>query len=162
MPSYCLLEHCKRPFAVSFEVVRPRTGLAGLVAGVEERAAVDREAAAADAGREAVAERVERGYSPIQIVAPAAGEAFPVTARGTAMRGKRLERRTDPVEWDPGCAAGLDERDPTEHRPLVAALVSARAVRRDQPLGFVKAERRGGAAAAGGELADRQLACHLT
>ena len=76
---------------------------------------------------------------------------------GVRSGGKRLERGADPLERDAGGAAGLDERDPPEGRALVPALVSARPSRGDQSLALVEAERRGGDAAAGGELADRQL-----
>jgi hypothetical protein len=51
----------RRAPTVSLEVVRTRADLAGLVVGVEQSAGVDREAAAADAGREPAAERLEGG-----------------------------------------------------------------------------------------------------
>ena len=57
--------------AGSFEVVRARTGSGRLVARVEELAGVDREAAAADAGREPVAERFEGGDAAVEVLAPA-------------------------------------------------------------------------------------------
>ena len=105
---------------------------------------------------------MQGGDLPVEIVAPAAGEPLPVAARGRAVSGKRLECSADPFERDPGGAAGLDQRDPTKDGAVVAALVSARTARGDQPLCLLEAERRRGNAAAGGELADRQLSGHLT
>jgi hypothetical protein len=137
--------------------VRTGADLAGLVVGVEQSAGVDREAAAAYAGREPVAERLQGGDLAVEVVAPATGEPLPVAARGSAVGGKRLERGADSLECDPGGAAGLDEGDPPKDRALVPALVSARSARGDQPLGLVEAERRGGDGAAGREFADRQL-----
>src|SRR5919199_5393736 len=113
----------RRAPAVSLEVVRARADCSGLVVRVEERAAVNREAAAADAGGEAVAKRLQRGDSLVEVVAPAAGESLPVAARRSPLCGKRLECCSDLFQGDPGGTAGLDERDPAKGRALVAALV---------------------------------------
>lgn len=69
-----------------------RTGadLAGLVVGVEQSAGVDREAAAADAGREPVAERLQGGDLAVEVVAPATGEPLPVAARGSATSSRAI------------------------------------------------------------------------
>src|SRR6266516_3486988 len=60
----------RRPHAVSFEVVRAPAELGGLVVRVEERAAVDREAAAAYASGQSVPDRLQRGDPPVEVFAP--------------------------------------------------------------------------------------------
>ncbi len=62
---------------------------------------------------------------------------------GVRFARQGLEGETDAIQWDAGSAAGLNERDPPENGALVAALVSARALRTDQPLGLVETECRG-------------------
>jgi len=50
--------------------VRTGSELSGFVVGVEERARVDRQATAADAGRKPVADCLQRRDLEIQILAP--------------------------------------------------------------------------------------------
>src|SRR5436189_3706451 len=104
----------------------------GLVVRVEQRAFVDREAAAADAGREPAAQRLEGGDLPVEVVAPSAGEPFPVSSRWRAAGGQAVERGSDPLQADPRGPAGLDQRDPAQDGAVVATLVAARSARRDQ------------------------------
>jgi len=100
--------------AVAFEVVGAGSEFRCFVVGVEECAAVDREAAAADAGGESVADCLEGGDAVVEVVAPGAGEAFPVAARRWVVGGERFECGADLLQGDPGGAAGLDERDSAE------------------------------------------------
>src|SRR6266498_32427 len=75
--------------AVAPEVVGAGAECGGFVVGVEESAAVDREAAAADTGGEAVAEGLQSGDAAIDVGAPVAREAVPVAAGRRAARGER-------------------------------------------------------------------------
>src|SRR5919197_228205 len=134
----------------------------GLVVGVEQRALVDRQAAAADARGEPVAHCLEGPDPAVEVLAPAAGEPFPVAARRGARGGERVERGPDPLERDPGGAAGLDQRDPAQDGTAVAPLVAVGSACREQALSLVEPERGRSNAAPGGELADRQLCTHLT
>src|SRR5919197_1601124 len=63
----CTLARARLP-----EVMRTRSEAGRLVVGVEQRATVDREAAATDAGREPAAQRLERLDPAIEVSAPAA------------------------------------------------------------------------------------------
>src|SRR5579862_6959735 len=64
------------------EIVRAAAEGTRLVAGVEELARLEREAAAADAGRQPVVQRLE-GLDPlVEPPAPAPREALPVSLRG--------------------------------------------------------------------------------
>src|SRR6266536_143987 len=86
-----------RASAVEVEVVGAGAERRGLVLGVEEGAAVDREAAAADTGRKPFAEGLERGDPAVDVGAPGTGEAFPVAARRCARGRQSLERFPDLV-----------------------------------------------------------------
>jgi len=142
--------------------VRAGPARSGLVVGVEQFAGVDREAAAADAGREPAAKSLQRFDLAVELVAPASGEPFPVAARGRAAGRQRLDRGTDSLERDPGGAAGLDQRDAPQDRAFITALIAARATRGDQPLRLLEAQRRRRDAAARRHFTDRQLGRHLT
>jgi len=120
--------------------VRARPAAGSLVVGIEQGAAVDREAAAADAGRQAGAQRLERRDPLLQILAPAAREPLPVAPGGRAVRRQRRERLADLCERDAGGPAGLDQRDPAEHRAVVPALVAVGATGRNEALLLVEAE----------------------
>jgi hypothetical protein len=141
--------------------VRTGTGLPRLVVGIEQLAGVDRQTAAADAGREPVADRLERRDAVVNVLAPALGQPLPVAAVRGPVRRQGGKGRADPVERYTRRAAGLDQRDPPQHGSLVAALVPGRSLRDDQPFTFVETERRRCHAAAGCNLADRQLSGHL-
>jgi hypothetical protein len=129
-----------RHAAVSLEIARARTVPGRLVVGIEELAGVDREAAAADAGREPVAERLESGDALVDVVTPAAGQPLPVAAGRGAVRGKGRKSCTDPSEGNSRRAARLDQRDPPKDGPLVSALVSSCSARDDQAFLLVEAE----------------------
>src|SRR6266576_2648700 len=137
-----------------------RTSLARLVIRVEQLAGVDREATAADAGREPAAKRLERGNATVDVLAPAAGQPLPIAAVRGSVRRKRRKGCTNPFEGNPRGAPSLDQRDPPKDGPLVSALVSSRAARNDQAFFLVEAESRGSNPAAGSDFTDRQLIGH--
>src|SRR5436190_13339136 len=126
--------------AVPFEVLGTRASLARLVVRVQQLAGVDREATAADAGREPGAKRLERRNAAVDVFAPAAGQPLPVAAGRGPVHRKRRKGCTNPFEGNPRGAPSLDQRDPPKHCPLVAALVSRRAARNDQAFFLVEAE----------------------
>src|SRR2546429_3461029 len=145
----------------STQIVRAAAEGCGLVAGVEEAAGLQREAAAADARRQSRANRIEGRDPLVELRGPAARQPLPVAFRRLRVR-ERVERRADPLERDARGLAGLHERDAPQRHTWVAALVPVGAPRGDQPLALVEAQRRLRDAAARGELADRQFTRHLT
>src|SRR6266581_7956709 len=151
-----------RSRAVLPQVMGARTALSGFVVWIQQVALVDREAAAADACRQAVAEGFQSLDAGVEVVAPLVREAFPVLpGRGTARREPR-ERGVDLGEGESSGAAGLDERDPPEHGSVVAALVAVGARGLDQALALVEPQSRRRDSAARRDLADRELTSHLT
>src|SRR5437763_10054159 len=62
----------------STEIVRASADRTGLVLGIEQRARAQRETAAADARREAAADRLERRDALVELAPPAAREPLPV------------------------------------------------------------------------------------
>jgi hypothetical protein len=134
----------------------------GFVVRIEQLAPVDREAAAADARRQAVSEGLQRLDSPVEVLSPGVREAFPILAARRSAPLEAVERLADLGERDAGSPAGLDEGDPTQDGSVVAALVSVGAGRFDQPFAFVEPKRLRRDAAARGDLADGELGCHLT
>jgi len=126
--------------AVPLEVVRTRTAFSRLVVGVQKLAGVDRKATAADASREPVAERLQRRNSAVNVLAPAARQTLPVAAGRGAVRRKGHKGCTNPFEGNSRGAAGLNQRDPPKHGPLVSALVPRRSARDDQAFLLVEAE----------------------
>src|SRR2546430_8924788 len=118
---------CLGSRAVGSEVVGAGAADSGFVVRVQQIALVDREAAAADAGREAVAEGEEIRDAAVEVVAPFVREAFPVLAARGAPRRQAVERVLDLGQLDAGGAAGLHERDPAEDGAVVTALVAVRA-----------------------------------
>src|SRR5690606_15800382 len=135
--------------------------LGGAVVGVEHAADVEREAAAADAGVEVVAEALEERDALVEERAPAGGEPFPLARRGGAFLGEGGERGADVVEGEADTLRGLDEGEAAEDVATVAALVAGVAGGGDQTAVLVEAQRRGGEAGARGGLADREeVVCH--
>src|SRR5712691_11642865 len=84
--------------AVPVEVVRTGAERGCLVVGVEESAAVDGEAAAADAGGEPVPECLQARNAAVDVGAPGAGQAFPVAPGGCPAGGEGVERLADLFE----------------------------------------------------------------
>src|SRR5262245_57506523 len=151
------------PRALCPEVVRPRALGRGLVVGVQQLAAVDREAAAADARRQALAEGLQGLDARVEVVAPAVRETLPVAAARGAVARQRPERAPDPLERDAGRAARLDEREPAQDGAVVAALIPVGPRGRDQAPPLVEAQGRPRDPAARRDLADRELVgWHLT
>src|SRR5947208_14832030 len=97
------------------EVVGTGAAIRGLVVGVEQVALVDREAAAADARRQAVAEGLQSLDAVVEVVAPLVREPLPVLAARGAASGEAVKCLADLGQRDSGCPAGLDERDPAQH-----------------------------------------------
>src|SRR5207248_3623761 len=128
--------------AVLTEVLRAGTFAGSLVVGVEQLAAIDRQAAAADARGHPVADCLQRCNPTVEIVAPATREPFPVAAGRRSARRQRVERSADLLERDSRSSTGLDESDPPQDGTLVAPLVSARPLRREESLRLVEADRR--------------------
>src|SRR4051794_25358691 len=113
----------------------------GLVGGVQQAAGLERETAAADARRQPAADRLQHLDALVELPCPGARQAFPVALRRRLVRRKRVERLPDPLERDSRLLARLDERHPAECRRDVTALVAVGALRRDQSLPLVEAER---------------------
>jgi hypothetical protein len=120
--------------------VGTRTSLARLVVRVQQLAGVDREATAADAGREPVAKPLKRGNATVDVLAPTAGQPLPVAAGRGPVHRKRRKRRTNPFEGNSRGTSSLDQRDPPKHCPLVATLVSRRSARNNQAFFLVEAK----------------------
>jgi hypothetical protein len=105
------------PRPVADPVARAGTESSGAVARIRELAAVEREAAAADALGEAEPQALELGDTLVDSRRPSGREACPVAAGGRLIGGKLrelgaylLERQACPLRED-------DERDSAEHRP---------------------------------------------
>jgi hypothetical protein len=134
--------HCLRASspALSSKIVRTRTDLGSLVIGIQERAGVNREAAATDAGREPIADCLECCDALVYVFPPPAGQTLPVAAAWSPVRGKRRKGCADPVEGNSRRTTGLDQRDPPKDCPLVSPLVSRCSARGDQAFLLVEAE----------------------
>src|SRR4051794_2621532 len=126
----------------STQIARTAAKLTCFVRRVQERARLEREAAAADARRQAAADRFQGLDALVELLPPARRQARPVTFRRRFAGGKRVERLLDALERDACCLARLDEGDPAQRDARVTALVSVCSLRRDQPLPLVKAKRR--------------------
>src|SRR6185312_13654601 len=109
------------------EAPRPRPVLAEAVVRVDEAAAVDREAAAADAAGEVVAQLLETPDAVVELLAPLRGELLPVGAGRGAPVGQGVERGPDLGQRDADALRDADERQPSEHLAAEAALVAGRA-----------------------------------
>jgi hypothetical protein len=122
---------------------RARAALADAIAGVGEAAALEREAAAADALGEAEPEALELGDAIVDPRRPSAREARPVAARRRAVGGELAQLATDLLEREADPLGEDDEGDPPQRRARVAAMAGARALGGDQaPLLVRSAGRR--------------------
>src|SRR5262249_12442584 len=97
-----------------------------LVVGIEQPAAIDREATATNARRETVPKRLQRFDALVQIPVPAPRKPLPVAPRRRSAGRERVERSADLIERYSRGLARLDQRDSTENCAVVAALVAAR------------------------------------
>src|SRR5690606_38927799 len=145
---------------VADEVAGPAAVLSGVVVGVEQAAGPQRQAAAADAAVEAVAQALDEGDLLVEAGAPGARDAGPVVLGGGARVGQLGQGVADLVEGQAHPLGDPDERDPAQHVALVAALVAGGAGRRDEPLGLVVAQGGGGHARAFAHRADAQGVVH--
>src|SRR5690606_10089909 len=78
----------------------PRAGPSRLVVGVQQPAAVERQAAAADAAGQLVAQALEGGDAGVEALAPRLREPVPVGGRGRAGVGQPCQHRADLLEGD--------------------------------------------------------------
>src|SRR5919202_726397 len=141
---------------------RTRATRANSVAGVRELAAAEREAAAADAFGEPLLEPLELGDALVDAAAPSGGELRPVGA-GRHPVGRQLRQLlADLIEREAHALREHDERHTPNDRPVKAAVAGRRPLRPDEPALLVETERRGGNAAARGDLPDRQKLRHTT
>ena len=81
---------------------------------------------------------------------------MPVGLGGGAVAGQTAELVADLLDRQPDVGRGADEGEASQDAALEAALAASRAVRLDQSLGLVEADRRRGETAAAGDLAHRQ------
>jgi histidine triad (HIT) family protein len=139
----------------------PRAGAVAAedVVGVRQLAVGYRQASAADAPGQAVAQVLQLADPLVEVAAPARGKPGPVLAGGCPPGGKRVEGGPDPGQRNADTLRGTDERHPAQHRPRVTPLVACRPARGDQALGLVEVQRGNRHAAAGRELADGHLPC---
>src|SRR4051794_1530764 len=144
------------------EIVRASAERTRFVPGIEQCTGAERETAAADARRQAPADRLERRDALVELPAPAAREPLPVALRRCLSHRQLVERGPDPVERDAGCLPRLQERDAPQGDACVAPLVSVGPPSRDEPFALVEAKGRLRDAAPGRELADGQFPWHLT
>src|SRR5262245_34895499 len=143
----------------STQIVRTPTEDSRLVVGIEQPARLERETAAADARRQAIADRLQRLDPLVELAPPGVRELRPVALGRRLARRERVERSADAFEWDSGGLARLNEGDAAQRRTGIPALVALGALGGDEPLPLVEAEGRLRDAAAGRKLTDRQ---HLT
>src|SRR4051794_28382888 len=116
------------------EATWPRAVLAEAVVRVDEAAAVDGEASAADAPGEVVAQLLEAPDAVVELLAPLRREPLPVRAGRGAPVGQGVERGPDLGQRDAHALRDADERQPAQHLATEAALVAGRAAAGDQPL----------------------------
>ena len=146
--------------AVADPVPRTRAEACSAIVRVGETAAVEGQAAAADAALEPGPQQLELGDPSIDARDPGARQTRPVPPGGRAVGGELGELRADLLERQPDALRKHDEGDSAEHRPPVAAVSRARSLRGDQASLLIEAKRRRSHAAAPRDLADRQQAAH--
>src|SRR5207248_3929076 len=109
--------------------------------------AVDRQAAAADAFGQPVAQALQLGDALVDPLLPRAREPRPVAAGRNALGRQPGERRADLIEAEADTLGEDDEGDAPQHRTGIAAMAGAGAFGGDQPALLVKAQGRSGDAA---------------
>src|SRR3954451_1959327 len=136
----------------------PGTGAlaSGYVIRIAQRTILDRQAAAADAAGQAVAEQRQALDPVIKPPAPARPDRPPVFGGRNLISGQHSQRLFDLGKWDAELLSDLDDRYLPQHRAQIAPLIAVRPPRRDEPFGFIEVDRRHGDAAAFGNLANRQ------
>ena len=138
------------------QVGRARAAGPRRVGRVGDRAPVQRQAAAADAGVEPVAQRDEGVDLVVEPIPPAARQPRPVGPGRRPPGRQRCQRRGHLVEAQPDVPRGPDEGEPAQRAPLEPALPARCPGRGQQPEPLVVADRRAGEAAPPGDLADGQ------
>lgn len=106
-------------------------GAGGAVGRIEERAALERQAAAADAPGQTVAQRLEIGDAPVQRAAPGLRQPLPVVSVRRPRFGQLVERDPYFPQGEAEELRGADDGDAPQRFPSVAALVARRALGRD-------------------------------
>jgi hypothetical protein len=109
---------------------------------VVEVAALEAEAAAADAAVQVVAEPLELGDPFVEPAAPALRQPAPVRPGRGAVVGERVERLANLGECQADPLGRLDECDPPQRAALVLPLVACRPPGVDQALVLVEPQRR--------------------
>ena len=142
---------------VAQEVPGPGPATRSAVVPVEQGARAEREAAAADAGREVVAQPLELRDPRVDVAAPRPRQALPVAPGRGPIARQPVERVTKPPEGDSRRPPGVDHGDPPQHRAREPTLIPVRSAGPDQALGLVEPKRGRGHPAAPRKLADRQL-----
>ena len=125
-----------------------------LVPGIAQRADTEREAAAADAAIELIAQAGEPGDSVVEVGAPVAGKPGPVAGVGSAVAGEGVEGCADIGKGNAGALRHLDEGDAAEDFAGVAPLVALVAPAMNEALSLVEVQRGDGDATAAGNFAD--------
>ena len=128
----------------------------GLIAGVDVGAALEREAAAADAAGDAALEALELGDPLVDARLPGAPHQGPRAAVRRLPARELPEELGDLVQGEPDLLREHDERDPPQHATRIASVPRARTDRLHEAALLVIAERRRGDAAAPGDLSDGQ------
>src|SRR5688572_2639243 len=107
---------------VRHPVSRPRSEPGGAVAGVGEMAAIERQAAAADALGEPSPEAFQLGDALLDTGGPGAGKPGPVVSGRYPFRGKPGQLAGDLVQGEPDALGKDNERDPPEDRTRIAPM----------------------------------------
>jgi S-adenosylmethionine:tRNA ribosyltransferase-isomerase len=141
-------------------VAGTRSAAAGPIPGVGELAAVERQAAAADALGEPALESLELGEPLLDARRPPGGEPGPVATGRHAIGGQLGQLGADLVERQPDPLGEDDEGDAPQHLAPVAAVAGARSLRADEAPLLVVAQRRGREAAAPRDLSDGEQLLH--
>ena len=122
--------------------------------GVGDPAALQGQAAAADAGVEPVAQPLEGGDLLVEPAAPVRGTcACQSASSGCARRAARPSSARISSRVSPTLLRRPDEGEPAQHAALERPLAAGGAGGGDQALALVVAQRRRGEAAASGDLA---------
>lgn len=135
---------------------RSRSALGGDIVGVVELAGLQAQTAAADAAVEIVAQRLQLRDPPVEAFADRLADLPPVEARRRAPLRQAAQMVADLVEREAEFLHDQDETQPPDIAAQKAALVARGAVRLDQPLILVEADRRGREAGAAREVADAE------
>ncbi len=123
---------------------------------VVDRAPLQRQAAAADAGVEAVAQRLQRRDLLVQPAAPVPADPAPVRLGGRAPRRQPVELLADLVQRQADVRGRPDEGQPPKRAPFEHPTSARRPGGVHQSLGLVVAKCRGGETAALDDLPHRQ------